>query len=87
MKMSEIKLGDKVRDIHTGFVGTAMARTEFINGCVQYNVIPKADKINKMPEEMSIDESCLEIIKPLRKEIKKGNNGGPMRKAFRQRGY
>jgi len=44
--MSEIELGDKVRCIHTGFIGIAVARTEFINGCIQFNVLPKGDKNN-----------------------------------------
>jgi hypothetical protein len=38
--MSEIKLGDYVRDKLTGFKGVAVARTEFVNGCVQFeNVV------------------------------------------------
>ena len=28
----EIELGDKVRCIHTGFIGTAVAKVIFING-------------------------------------------------------
>lgn len=85
--MTEIKLGDKVRCKLTGFTGIAVVRSEFLNGCIQWNVLPKADKINKMPEEMSVDEQSLEVIKPKKKKVKKTENGGPMRKGFHQRGY
>lgn len=87
--MKEIKLGDKVKDKITGFTGIAVAKTEFLNGCIQWNVLPKGDKNNKMPEDMSIDQQTLEIIKPKKKkkEIKKRNNGGPTRKGFIQRGF
>lgn len=85
---TEIKLGDKVRDTITGFTGIAVARTEFINGCIQWNILPKGDKINKMPEDMSIDEQALEVVKvKKKKKIKKSTNGGPIRKAIKQRGF
>jgi len=82
----EIKLGDKVRDKITGFMGIAVAKTEFLNGCIQFNVLPKGDKINKMPDEISIDEQSLEIIR-VKKKVKKKENGGPMRKGFSYRGF
>ena len=75
--MSEIKLGDKVRDKITGFMGIAVAKTEFLNGCIQFNVLPKGDKINKMPDEISIDEQSLEIVKVKRKKKIKKEMGGP----------
>lgn len=85
--MTEIKLGDKVRDKITGFIGTAVAKTEFLNGCIQFNVLPKLDKGNKMPDEIGIDEQSLEIIKPKTKKKPKRENGGSMRKGFKQRGF
>lgn len=85
--MKEIKLGDKVRCKLTGFTGVAVAKTEFINGCIQWIVLPKGDKNNKMPEEMSIDEQSLEVIPVKRKKIKKEETGGPMHKGFTRRGF
>ncbi|KKL85430.1 hypothetical protein LCGC14_1954830 [marine sediment metagenome] len=82
----EIKLGDKVKDKITGFTGTVVAKTEFLNGCIQYNVMPKGEKSNKMPEDMSIDAQSLEVVKA-KKQIKKESNGGKTRIAFKQRGY
>ena len=82
-----IKLGDKVRDKITGFMGIAVAKTEFLNGCIQFNVLPKGDKINKMPDEMSIDEQSLEIVKVKKKKKVKKENGGPHRKGYSYRGF
>lgn len=85
--MTEIKLGDKVKDKITGFVGIAVARTEYINGCVQYSVIQKVGKDNKMMEDISIDQETLEVIKPKKKKIKKSPTGGATRPAPNMRGY
>ena len=85
--MDKIELGDKVKDKIRGFTGTAVARTEFLNGCIQYNIIPRGSKSNKMPEEMSIGAQSLEVVKAKKKQIKKESTGGATRKAFNQRGY
>jgi len=45
MKKMTIKLGQKVKDKLTGFSGTVMARTEYLNGCVSYGIL--SDKLNK----------------------------------------
>ena len=86
---TEIKLGDKVKCKITGFVGIATARTEFLNGCIQYMVTGKVGKDNKMVlDDAQIDEQSLEVVKPKRKKkIKKESNGGLTRIAFKQRGY
>ena len=87
--MDEIKLGDKVRCKHTGFIGTATSKTEFINGCIQYDVVPKVGKDNKILEGVSIDSQSLEVVdKPKKKKvIKKERTGGAMRKVSFMRGY
>ena len=56
-----IKLGQKVRDKVTGFEGMATAKVEYLNGCVQLCVKPKAID-GKMLEGEYIDDSQLEII-------------------------
>lgn len=84
-------LGDKVKCIHTGFIGVAVARTEFINGCIQINVVPKWDGKAPALEEMGIDEGSLKVIlkgkkhKELDKEEKE--LGGRSRIGVKQRGY
>ncbi len=92
--MEEIKLGDIVRCIHTGFVGTVVCKSEFINGCVQFAVLPKINKRSKsfvegtMPEEVGIDSQSLEVIKPKREVVKKNeSNGGAMTRGLKSRGF
>jgi len=88
-----IHLGDKVRDKVTGFTGIAVAKTEFINGCIQFNVAPKCEKSNKQIEELSFDENFLEVIKKneitrrITPHTKVQTNGGPTHKGFKMRGY
>jgi len=57
-----IKLGSEVKDKVTGFIGIAISRVEYLNGCIQYGVKPKA-KENKMPEVEYIDESQLKVLR------------------------
>ena len=87
----EIKLGDKVRCIHTGFTGVATTKMEFMNGCIQYEVVPRVGKDGKMPDGVFIDEGSLEIIKkkptPKIKKEKKEDNGGPNHPSIKMRGY
>lgn len=87
-KMSdEIELGDKVKDKITGYVGIAVARTEFLNGCVQYSVAGKVGKDNKMQDEIGIDSQSLEVMKSRKKKVEKSDSGGAMRKGVKLRGY
>jgi len=84
---NKIKLGDKVKCIHTGFTGIVVARTEFINGCIQYNVLPKGDKNNKMPEEMGIDQRSLEVVPSVKKKIIRRSTGGKINRNLKRRNY
>ncbi len=55
-----IALGEIVADRITGFKGTAIARCEYLNGCIQYEVRPKGlDKEGKIKESVWIDEQQL----------------------------
>jgi hypothetical protein len=100
MKDYKIKLGDKVRDKITGYIGIATARTLFLNGCVQYSVTKKlkiGETIDKEGDP-SIDERCLEIVEERVIESKEyededededddKSNGGPTKFMKRMRGY
>ena len=72
----EIRLGDKVKCKYTGFTGIVMAKTEFLNGCVQFTVSEKYDKKKANSEmmpiiEMPVDEQSLVLVdKKLRKPTK-----------------
>jgi len=77
----EIELGTKVQDKITGFVGTATSRVEYINGCVQYCVVPTVQEDGKMPIGEYIDVSQLEPFGDEPKKIAKSDVGGPQRYA------
>jgi len=85
--MSEIKLGDKVKCIQTGFTGIAVARTEFLNGCIQFNVLPKCKSPDKMPEEIGIDEQSLIVIPLKKKKRIKKDTGGAMNRHCSRRNF
>lgn len=79
-----IKLGDKVKDTVTGFVGIATAKIEFLNGCVQFHVRPtmakpKKNETSKYPEGTYIDVEQLEVVGS-RKKTKSQPSGGGVRK-------
>ncbi len=83
----EIELGDKVKCKYTGFKGIAVSKTEFINGCIQYDIMPKVKKNNEIVEGVSIDSQSLEVVSKAKKEIEEEETGGPMRSITKQRGY
>lgn len=94
--MVEIELGDKVKCIHTGFEGIAVARTKFINGCIQYSVAQKHKKGAECIEDMGIDAGSLKVIesrhleqKPLIKKTVKTKKplGGKSRIGMKFRGF
>jgi hypothetical protein len=59
--MKNIKLGNQVKDIVTGFVGIAVSKVEYLNGCVQYCVKPPS-KDGAMPDGQYIDIQQLELV-------------------------
>lgn len=95
----EIELGDKVRDLITGYEGIAVAKTEFINGCIQFSVAKQFKKGSaKIPEfgDPSIDSKSLRIIQKkavdLNKEVEEEkpkikHTGGPTTITKKMRGY
>jgi len=58
-----INLGDLVRDVYTGFTGTAIARTEWLHGCVRITVEPTKLIKGMIAETTCIDEARLRIVK------------------------
>ena len=84
-----VELGDRVKCKYTGYTGFVVAKTVFINGCVQCSVAAKVGKDNKLPMEgdPGIDEGSLIIITPKKKKVTKRAEGGPTRFMGKQRGY
>lgn len=57
-----MKVGDVVRDTITGFEGTAIARTEWLNGCVRFIVQSPTLHEGKPIEAQHFDEEQLELV-------------------------
>lgn len=57
-----INLGDKVKDVVSGFVGIAVSRHSYLNGCARIGVQPEVDKDGKLPEYETFDEPQLQVI-------------------------
>ena len=60
--MSEIKLGQKVRDKVTGFDGIVVAKINYISGCSQCGINPQVKSGEKYPDCTYIDNCRLEVI-------------------------
>ena len=65
-----IKLGDTVADNITGFSGIAIARTDWLTGCVRFGLQSKELKDGKPIEVEWFDESRLS-------KIAVASSGGP----------
>jgi len=74
-----IELGQKVKDMVTGFTGITTARVEYGNGCVQFLVVPKMKpKDTECPKGQYIDVEQLSIVngKPIKLNMRKEPSGG-----------
>ena len=71
-----IKLGDLVQDKYSGFIGMAVAKHSYINGCDRYSVQPKVDSEMKLPESQTFDEPQLVVVEE-KNEIRNKTIGGP----------
>lgn len=60
--MTEIKLGQKVKDSLTGNTGTVVARTTWLHGCVRVVVQPEGSKDGAPLDVFSIDEPQVVVI-------------------------
>jgi hypothetical protein len=94
--MEEIELGDKVKDLITGFVGIAVAKTTFINGCTQISIAEQTKKKPSQEGDPSIDITNLIILekgyvdkrrKPKEKKKVKHHTGGKTTFQLGMRGY
>ena len=84
----DIELGDKVKCKITGFEGRTVARTEFINGCIQYEVQPPYDKkTKKIPDGVGIDAQSLIVVEKVNKPKKKRKTGGANTTSKNMRGF
>ncbi len=82
-----IRLGDEVRDKISGFQGIAVARHNYIEGCNRISIQPPVDKDGKLPDSITVDEPCLEIItvQKISKRQESAATGGPEKWADNRR--
>jgi len=75
--MSEIKLGDEVQDVISGFKGIAIGKTKWLHGCDRIIIAPRVDKDGKVGDNHSFDDAQVKVLKkkkapPKKKAAKKG---------------
>lgn len=57
----KIKLGDEIKDLITGLTGIAIARIEYLNGCIQFGLKARV-KDAAVKEAEYIDETQLKWV-------------------------
>lgn len=60
---TRIKLGQRVRDTLSGTEGTAVARTEWLYGCVRISIQPEGTKNGVPYDYFVVDEAQLDVIR------------------------
>ena len=70
------ELGDKVKDKVTGYEGTAVSKTEHLNGCVHWGVQGKMLK-GEVPDTEYFDDEQLVVVTKARKKKVTEPTGGP----------
>ncbi len=70
-----VELGNKAKCTVTGFEGIAVARVEYLNGCIQFCIKPKVSKDGKHPEGIYIDEEQLVVVSKGVKAVRKKTGG------------
>lgn len=92
----EIKLGQEVEDIATGFRGIATEKATYLNGCVNFGVLPKhveREMFNNNSQASWIPNNRLKVVgdgicKTVKKAPKAGNGktpGGPAQRVMNRR--
>lgn len=72
--ISQIELGATIKEIFTGYVGVAIAKTLHINGCHRVTIQKRELEAGQLPKAWSIDVQQVELV-PGVEVIKAGNIG------------
>lgn len=70
-----MKPGDKVRDTITGFSGTVVCRTEWLNGCVRFGIQAPALHEGKPVDLQYIDAEQLELVELAPARVARSSGG------------
>lgn len=60
-------VGQVLKDKITGFTGVAVAKTEWLNGCVRMTLQPREMREGKPIDSQTFDVEQLEIVEPAEK--------------------
>lgn len=63
MKTTEIKLGDLVKDVITGFQGVVICESKWLHGCRRLTLQPEKLKNGEIVASNTFDEPQLKLIK------------------------
>ena len=66
---TEVKNGDLVRELVTGYEGVVVSRTEFLNGCIRVSIQARDLKDGKPVEPLHADVEQLSIIGNVEEEV------------------
>lgn len=77
------KLGDKVRDIVTGFKGTVISRHEYLNGCVRLSIQPNDLHEGRVIEAQTFDIEQIAVITKNQHNVMQ-RSGGPEKEPARR---
>jgi hypothetical protein len=74
--MAKIMLGQTVRDTLTGYEGIAVARTEWLHGCVRITIqAPGVTDEGKIKPTCTCDEPQCEVVKKTKVKTDKKKHG------------
>lgn len=79
--MEHIQLGQQAEDIITGFTGIIIGRAEYLTGCTQYGLAPKAEPGKPTTSSEWFDKGRIRITGPgiTPADVKAPEDGGPNR--------
>ncbi len=82
MKKKTIELGDKVKDVISGFTGIVTGKSEFLHGCIRYGICPQELHDGATIDTHWFDEPQLELIESnvvaVDNKTPEDKTGGPM---------
>ncbi len=73
----QIEIGDIAKDTVTGFEGTVISRTEWLNGCVRLQLKPQGIHEGKTIESEAFDIEQLVLVKRAKSRKFFRATGGP----------
>lgn len=82
----KIKLGDRVKDMYTGFEGTATAKSKWLYGCARFLIEPTKLQEGKVGDSVWFDEQRVVLVKSQDLKVSEQNTsttGGPQKDPVR----